>query len=732
MACRAAIHALPRLPPPQKFVSRVLAIFNFKLLGLAIVCMVMVLGVAVGQMFTSREIIQLLSQSHQRNLDFRMARTYLLDAETSQRGFLLTGRDEYLIPWRRARKEFGPHMEQLREIVKVKPPQVARFEEFQSVANGKMEELRATIELRTSQGLDAVRPAVEFDAGLMMMDRARGIVNEALREEATEQKDLQQRQIRGVWVTTFLIIASALLCLAAGGNAFLLFRKALKATRLQRRALIQRRRAMSADREKSRFMANMSHEIRTPMNAIIGFSQLLRDEVHTPRAQHYVNAIGTAGDNLLSLINDVLDLSKIEAGRVELNPEVIDIREVVQNLELILSQRASEKGLRLHCTVAEAVPSWLLLDPLRLQQMLMNLLSNAVKFTTHGSVSLNVRCETLPEDGAMLNLIVDITDTGRGISAADLDVVFKPFRQGKLDNAQVVEGTGLGLSITTRLAQLMGGTVNAVSTPGEGSTFTLTLPHVPVPPGGPAEPESEGDALSLNTLPAMKVLIVDDNAHNREVMGAFFLNTHHEITFATNGMEAVKLAVKISPDVILMDIRMPRLDGREATELIRRHDGLARTPVIAVTASSLSDSRSSARAVFDGYLRKPFMRPQLVSVIRQAVAGAAAPAQPATTTAEGVDEVSYPLPEAAAATLRSFLAERWPMLTRTMAVRAIRTLADELETLAAAHSCPSLRDYAATLKHQAATFQISRMEKSLADFPALVETLSPPHPTTVP
>jgi DNA-binding response OmpR family regulator len=176
-----------------------------------------------------------------------------------------------------------------------------------------------------------------------------------------------------------------------------------------------------------------------------------------------------------------------------------------------------------------------------------------------------------------------------------------------------------------------------------------------------------------------------------------------------------------------MDIRMPRLDGREATELLRRHDSLAHTPVIAVTASSLSDSRSSARAVFDGYLRKPFLRPELVSVIRQAVAGAAPPPGDDAGSA-GETSPAQALPEAAAAQLRHMHAERWPILTRTMAVRAVRAFADELETLASAHSCPSLRDYAATLKHEAATFQISRIEKSLSHFPSLVETLAPPPP----
>ncbi len=709
--------------------SRLLAILNFKLLGFAIISMCIVLGVAIGQLFQTREFIKDLSSSYRRTLDFRMVRNHLLNAETAQRGFLLTGREEYLRPWHNSAINFTSHLRELETLTTGLPAQAARSNLLQLLAPQKMEEMRGIMDLRERDGLDAVLPLFNEDTGLKMMDRIRSIVDDALHEEEGVQAGLRERQLRGVRVTTFLIGAGSLLCLAAGVNVFLIFRKAMRASRIQRRAMIQRRRALSADREKSRFMANMSHEIRTPMNAILGFSQLLRDEVQSPRALHYLNAIATAGDNLMGLINDVLDLSKIDAGHVELRPEVVDLREVVAGLQMLLSQRAAEKGISLTSHVAEECPAWLRLDVMRLRQMLLNLLSNAVKFTTHGSVSLTVTCQpgSLP-DGDTLALVIKVTDTGRGIRPADLATIFKPFRQGRRQQETVQEGTGLGLTITRRLAQLMGGSVDVTSLEGKGSTFTLTLPGVEIPPAGPDTADGV-ESVDLNELPPMRVLIVDDNAFNRDVMGGFFLNTHHAVSFAVDGLEAVEVASRERPDLILMDIRMPRLDGREAAALIRQNDELARTPVIAVTASSLSNSTAEIRRAFDGYLRKPFMRPQLVSAIQEAVGSlqqdadaASGKHPPHDRTEPEAQLLTNPAAMAALAYLRD---TRWPFLTRTMAVRGVRAFAAELGQLGTEHDCVLLREYASQLQAEASNFQISRMERTLAQFPVLLGRILP-------
>ncbi|MES2706550.1 MAG: ATP-binding protein [Verrucomicrobiota bacterium] len=714
--------------------SRVLYTRNFKLLAFAIVSLALVLGVAISQLFETRHFIDELSDSNTRTLAFRRTRSWLLDAEAGQRGFVVTGDRSYLAGYNAAMQVLPEHLAQLAVLCADDSQQLRRAKRLRLVSESKMEEMRQSVTVMERDGFEAAQALARSNVGKAIMNEARQIVEDALRREDQVQTAMKRRQIRGVWVTTSLILVCGLLCLAAGANVFVLFQKAIKASLVQRRLLIQRRRAITADREKSRFMANMSHEIRTPMNAILGFSQLLRDEVRTDRAKHYVNAIGSAGENLLGLINDVLDLSKIEAGRVELRPEVIDLREVVGNVRTLMSQRAIEKGLTLRAEIAEDCPPWLLMDALRLRQMLLNLLSNAVKFTSSGAVILRVTSRPGSVAGT-LTLEIRISDTGRGIPPGELDAIFKPFRQGSRQDENSEQGTGLGLSITRRLAQMMGGSIEAESTVGKGSVFTLILPDVEIPAADPAPAEEPLISGDLNLLPAMKVLIVDDNAYNREVLGGFFRNTHHTVIYGTNGLEAVELAVRENPDLILMDIRMPRLDGREATAAIRRNHNLARTPVIAVTASSLSGSAGEIRGAFNGYLRKPFLRHQLTALLHEVMAPAAAaenPGEEAGNTGEmngmagaGTPGKAAPLPETAAATLRDLLESRWPGIRKTMAVRAVGGFANELAALAEAWNCGPLRVFAVDLQAETSAYHISGMERTLARFPALVDALAP-------
>ena len=702
---------------------------NILLLSFAIVSLMAVLAVAVIQLFVTSDYMDQVSHSADRMINMRESRRMINEAETGQRGYLLTGEKRYLEPYTASVDRIVPFLRQLRERCLERPAQLRRVDTLIALSTRKVGEMKATIAAADSEGHEAAIRVLGEDVGMELMKRIRKVLMEGLTEEEVLMVHLREEQEHGVWVTTGLIAGGTLLSVAAAVNAYFLFRRAVRATRVQRRMMAQRRRAVRADREKSHFLANMSHEIRTPMNAILGFSQLLRDEAQTPRAMQYAKAISSAGENLMGLINDVLDLSKIEAGRVELRPETMDVRELAESLRLLLSQKAAEKGVDLRAEADDSCPRWLRLDVIRLRQMLLNLLSNAVKFTERGHVTLRLRCVPVNGEKDAVMLLAGVEDTGPGIPQAEHERIFQPFRQARGRDAAVHSGTGLGLSITLRLARLMGGSVELDSSPGRGSTFTLTIPRVEVPAAPPEEKAGADTIAEMNDVPPLKVLVVDDNAYNREVMGGFFRDSHHSVIYATDGLEAVESAVRDRPDLILMDIRMPRLDGREARAAIRRNEDLDRTPVIAVTASSLRGEAPDLKRQFDGYLRKPFLRPQLVATMREALEhvapdrlglGPSAAAQAEPPAAAGPVTGDF---HELAAILRVLERDTWPALRDTMAVRAVGTFAERLAVLADTHNCPVVTAYADKLRAAASSFQFSAMETTLAQYPRLVDSL---------
>jgi signal transduction histidine kinase len=288
-----------------------------------------------------------------------------------------------------------------------------------------------------------------------------------------------------------------------------------------------------AVREKSAFLANMSHEIRSPMNAILGFSELLEPEGLTPKQSQYVRAIRDSGASLLQLINDILDLSKLEAGKLELHPDPTDMRDSCEFLRTVFGQQAVMKSLQLQFELAPDMPRALLLDRLRLRQVLVNLLGNAIKFTERGCVKTRVAWQS-QENGGTGTLLIDVEDTGIGILADKLEEIFKPFVQADARRTAEREGTGIGLTIVKRLIELMGGSLAVESTVGQGTVFHLRFTNVPVsgrlPVGDHAEP---GGAVDFNDFAPAVLLVVDDNRTNRDLMAGIFEQTHHRVHFAT-------------------------------------------------------------------------------------------------------------------------------------------------------------------------------------------------------
>jgi PAS domain S-box-containing protein len=374
-----------------------------------------------------------------------------------------------------------------------------------------------------------------------------------------------------------------------------------------------------ANRAKSVFLANMSHEIRTPMNAILGFSQLmLRDQDLTPRQCQFLETINRSGEHLLALINDILEMSKIEAGRTTLNLSTFDLPELLQDLEMMFRVRTNEKRLFFTVELLDNVPQFIVADINKLRQVFINVLGNAVKFTENGGIHLRVRADQQAASEPFLR--VEIDDTGPGISAEDQSKLFRHFEQTKTGQ-QAGTGTGLGLAISQEFVRLMGGTITVDSQVGKGSIFII---HLPLKQGEAQAVPAKDAPLHVLGLqpgqPTFRVLIVDDIEDNRQLLEQLLAPVGFEIHLATNGAEAVREFAEWAPHLILMDFRMPVMDGREAIRRIRSMPGGRDAKIIAVTASAMDENRQQLLEIgADDFISKPFREVDLFQKIQTQV-----------------------------------------------------------------------------------------------------------------
>ena len=379
-------------------------------------------------------------------------------------------------------------------------------------------------------------------------------------------------------------------------------------------------RAEQANRAKSRFLAGMSHELRTPLNGILGYAQLLHMEGGLTATQGVrVDAMLGAGKHLLHMITRVLDLSEIESEHIELQATEFNVREVAETCLDLIRPPAEAKGLALSVAVASGTPREFFADVTRLQQVLLNLLGNAVKFTSKGTIALRLRPCT---DGSELR--IEVADTGPGVPAEQRRRLFQEFERLDTEATRAAEGSGLGLSLSARLAGLMGGRLGHEDNPGGGSVFWLELP-INTPAFAVASAADEPDAHSAPPLSrTLRVLVVDDVLMNRDIAGSFLSAAGHEVTYAKGGAEAVAAAASTDFEVVLMDVRMPEMDGLEATRRIRalRH-ARGRVPIVALTAQAFTEQVAACqKAGMDSHLAKPFeMDEMLTAVARAAAAG---------------------------------------------------------------------------------------------------------------
>jgi len=372
--------------------------------------------------------------------------------------------------------------------------------------------------------------------------------------------------------------------------------------------------AEDANKAKSEFLANMSHEIRTPMNAVLGFAELLYNHPLNEKQTEYVEGIQLAGKNLLNIINDILDLSKIESGNMGISMDSVNIYELVDELKALFSIKAKEKNIDFILEVDSNIPKGLLLDELKIKQIMFNLLGNAIKFTSTGHVKLKCYLTNSPTDESIVELNIVVEDTGIGIPQNQQDIIFEPFRQQNGQNTRQYGGTGLGLSITHKIVQLLSGKIFLNSVQDKGSIFSIVIPSVSVA-ALKVEKGKNSNKQYKYSIKKSTVLLVEDVVTNREIIKGYLEDQSITILEAQNGQEGVDLAISLHPDLILMDIQMPIMDGYTAIDILKYNPTTKNIPIVALTASTMTSDEAKIRSICDGYLRKPVSQDELIEEI---------------------------------------------------------------------------------------------------------------------
>ncbi|MDP8241087.1 MAG: response regulator [Candidatus Hatepunaea meridiana] len=494
--------------------------------------------------------------------------------------------------------------------------------------------------------------------------------------------------------------------------------------------------AETANAAKSEFLANMSHEIRTPMNAILGFTEILESKIKNEEYKEYIASISSSGQALLRIINDILDLSKIEAGKLELDYTAVNPHFIFREIEQIFFWKIRDKGLDFVLEIDRAMPKALLMDEIRLRQIIFNLVGNALKFTDKGYVRLSVRKEVTPMDKSTIDLIFSIDDTGIGIAKEDQKCIFEAFRQQDKQTSTKFGGTGLGLAITKRLVEMMGGEIKVESEIGKGSSFKVILKNVAVASSIEIADDTAGINPDSIKFDNPTILVVDDYKGNRFLVIEYLKSLNISFIEAADGKEAVEAAETYKPDLILMDLKMPVMDGYEATRIIKANNKLKDIPVISLTASAMKNEEEKITSVgFDGYLWKPVSREEIVTELMKFLPHSIEEIMEANSniSASGngngmlfediSDEVMANLP-VILNTLENDIMNEWERVRKSFILDEIEDLAVRIKELGEKYNFDELTNWAEGFYNQAKSFNMDKLPGTLEYFPKLTENIA--------
>jgi signal transduction histidine kinase/CheY-like chemotaxis protein len=525
----------------------------------------------------------------------------LKDIETGARGFALTGMRAYIEPNALAKPKIKKNILRLRSLMKDNPIQIVKLDSLKQLIDLKIESSLQIINAREQRGLNAAVEIISTQRGKRIMDDIRKLSTKMNKLEENSLVDRNKIAVDSYFLAQLYVVLGGIISILIASFLMIINNQSLK---LKKNLLKSEEVLRVALSSKQQFLANMSHEIRTPMNAILGFTKIMLKTDLAPKQKEYLNAIKTSSDGLIILINDILDLAKVDAGKITFEQIPFKVESSISSMIQVFDLKIKEKNLQLVKEYDKKIPEVLIGDRVRLHQILLNLLGNALKFTSTGKITVSLRL--VHEDEDKVTIEFAIADTGIGIAEDKLEYIFENFQQATSSSARIFGGTGLGLGICKQLIEKQGGTISVKSKIDEGSTFSFTLSFKKTNAEIKSEIKSEIIALEVaEEIKVIKVLLVEDIKLNQLLMKIILDDFNFKYDIADNGKIAIEKLQTESYDIILMDLQMPEMNGFEATAYIRKTMNL-KIPIIALTADVATvDVEKCKEMGMNDYISKP-------------------------------------------------------------------------------------------------------------------------------